>query len=177
MNDLTTKIAFQEKVYDTLHNLISSSDNKSALALTIQTFLIGSVIGTSIITDTTNQNICLEILFVPISLKTLIFIFSFTSLVGIGISGLVLYPRKPKEKKELMREGLTYYIHISNYKSSVDYSTKLRNLGSNEILDEYNKQNYNLAHIVKKKMALVRVVFIMIMLNLIQSIIIIFSFI
>lgn len=177
MDDLTTKIAFQEKVYDTLHNLISSSDNKAALALTIQTFLIGSVIGTSIISDTTNQNICLEILFVPVSLKTLIIVFAITSLVGIGVSAFVLYPRKPKEKKELMREGLTYYIHISNYNSSADYSSKLTNLKSDEILDEYNKQNYNLAHIVKKKMLLVRVVFIMIMLNLIQSIIIIFSYI
>lgn len=174
MDDLTTKIAFQEKVYETLHNLISSSDNKATLALTVQTFLVGSIIGTSILTDIINQNICINILSINVGLKSLIILFAITSLMGIGISILVLYPRKPKEKKELIRQGLTYYLHISTYKSSEEYSTKLTNLKTEEILDEYNKQNYNLAHIINKKMLLVRIVFIMILLNLIQSIFIIF---
>lgn len=174
MDDISTKIAFQEKVYETLHNLISSSDNKATLALTIQTFLLGSIIGTSIITDIIEKNICVTLLFIDINLKSLIILFGISSLVGIGISILVLYQRKPKEKNELTRQGLTYYLHISNYKSSEEYSTKLINLKNEEILEEYNKQNFNLAHIVKKKMLLVRIIFIMILLNLVQSIIIIF---
>ena len=174
MDDSTTKIAFQENVYKTLHNLISSSDNKATLALTIQTFLLGSIIGTSIITDIIERNICINILFINIGLKSLLIFFGITSLMGIGNSILVLYPRNPKEKNELNRQGLTYYIHISNFKSSGEYSTKLTNLKTEEILEEYNKQNYNLAHIVKKKMLLVRIVFVMILLNLIQAITIIF---
>ncbi|MBK9097957.1 MAG: hypothetical protein IPM14_07530 [bacterium] len=174
MNDISTKIAFQEKVYETLHNLISSSDNKATLALTIQTFLLGSIIGTSIITDIIEKNICVNFLFIDISLKSLIILFGISSMVGIGISILVLYPRKPKEKNESTRQGLTYYLHISNYESSTEYSTKLKNLNNEDILEEYNRQNFNLAHIVKKKMLLVRIVFILILLNIAQSIIIIF---
>jgi len=174
MDELTKKIAFQEKVYDTLHNLISSSDNKATLALTIQTFLLGSIIGTSVITAVIDKGILINILFINISLKFLIIAFGITSLAGIGISIIVLYPRKPKEKEEYGRQGLTYYLHISHYKSSEEYSTKLTNLKTDEILEEYNKQNYNLAHIVKKKMLLVRIGFVMILLNLLQSIIIIF---
>lgn len=174
MDELKSKIAFQEKVYDTLHDLISTSDNKSTLALTIQTFLMGSVFGTSFITEVIARETYLNILWTQINLKLLILIFAITSLLGIVISILVLYPRKPKEKNEIVRKGLTYYIHISEYKTSDEYSAKLKDINNDKILDEYNKQNYNLAHIVKRKMLLIRIVFIMILINLIQSITIIF---
>jgi len=174
MNNLSNKIEFQVRVYNTLQNLISSSDNKATVALTLQTFFISSVIGTSILTDIITQNNLL-IFSVRLNFLIILIFFTITSIIGISLSLVVIYPRKSKEKSELTREGLTYYLHIANYKSSNNYSERVSALTDNSILEEYNRQNYNLAFIVRKKMLLIKITLFMILLNLIQSILIIIA--
>lgn len=175
MNNISNKVEFQVRVYNTLQNLISSSDNKATIALTLQTFFISSVIGTSILTDIISQDYLLPIFSVRVNFLLIIIFFTITSIIGISLSLVVIYPRKSKEKSELTREGLTYYLHITNYKLSNHYEKKVSDLTDDKILEEYNKQNFNLAFIVRKKMLLVKITLFMILLNLVESILIIIA--
>ena len=174
MYDLINKIEFQYKVYDTLNNLISTSDNKATISLSIQTFLISSILGASILSKTILDTIVFNVFGISITINVLLLFFTISSILGIVCALLVYLPRKTHEANEYIREGLTYYIHISKYKNSSEYSNKIFKISDQDILTEFNHQNYNLAHIVRKKMAYIKRTIYFLFFNIIVALLIAF---
>lgn len=139
------------KVFDNQQTIISNADTKANISITIQTFIITSVLGASIITDTFNNIAGLS--FIVKGLYYLFFIgFMFSSISGLICCALVFKPRLPQEKKEVERKGITYFGHIVKHKSSKEYLEAIKDTSSSDIVKEFASQNYSLSIILQSKM-------------------------
>lgn len=146
------KISVLTQIYDGKQSLIALADGKANTSLTLQTFFIGYVLGSLLLSGIFNnilkQNVCLmNIIFI-----VLFIIFLITSFVGLIYCLLVVKARFPAEKDELSRQGLLYFNHIKSYKNSSEYLVQINNLTDSEWLAELSKQIYNISHIVSAKM-------------------------
>ena len=155
MTNQKEKIELLIKVFDNQQTLISNTDTKSNISLSLQTFILTAVLGTSIIVDTFNNVLgysCLmRILYFSFFISFII-----TSILGLAYCILVFKPRPPQEKKETKRMGITYFGHIIKYKNSDAYLEAFNDIKSAEIIKEFAFQNYNLAVILEQKMKYIK---------------------
>lgn len=143
------------KVFDNQQAIISNADTKASISISIQTFIITSVLGASIITDTFNNINELRCL-AKIAYFVLFAAFLLTSVIGLINCALVFKPRLPQEKTEIERMGITYFGHIVKFKSSEAYFDAIKKISTSDIVGEFAAQNYSLSVILHSKMKYVR---------------------
>jgi hypothetical protein len=155
MANAPNKIDILIKVFENQQTLISNADGKANISLGIQTFLMTTVFGASMIVNTFNSIANLNCI-VIIAYYILFGLFLISSIVGLSFCILVFTPRPPQEIKEVNRKGITYFGHISKFKNSDEYLETIKNTEANALLDEFAFQNYSLAIILTHKMGYVR---------------------
>ncbi len=163
------KVAILTKVFDNQQVLISKADAKANIALSIQTFIITTILGASIVFDIFNKVSSLSC-FIEISYFALISIFFIISILGIALSIFVFMPRPPQEKEEVSRNGITYYGHIKKYKNSKEYIRAVNETTQELLIIEYACQNYTLSKIVDYKMKYVKYSVAMLFINILLGI-------
>lgn len=149
------KIELLTKIFDNQQALISNADSKSNISLSIQIFIITTVLGASVIVDTFNNlsNFCCCVKLFYCFLFTL---FLITSILGLSFCILVFKPRPPQENTEVKRKGITYFGHISKFKNSNEYFDAINDTEQEDIIKEFAFQNYTLAIILDYKMKYVK---------------------
>jgi hypothetical protein len=155
MKDEKNKIDVLIKVFDNQQMLISNADSKANISLSIQTFVITTVLGTSIIVDTL-KNILQTCCSTQRLYYTIFIIFLITSIFGLTFCIIVFRPRKPQEKNEEKRNGITYFGHISKFINSNEYLEKINETKQLDIIKEFAFQNFSLAKILVHKMKFVK---------------------
>lgn len=162
-------------VYQNNQDMIKFADSKASTALTIQSILISAGMAGTILSNTfqiLNTTIKENFLTVFwIYIITLI-IFLLTTIAGVIISIIIIYPRIPKEKEEIAREGTFYFGHIAKYKESGKYITKIESLSNENLSEEFCKQIFQLATIADKKMKILSRLFPILIGNLGYAIIV-----
>lgn len=154
MND-KDRIDVLLKIFDNQQSLISFADNKANISLGVQVFLITTVFGTSLISNTfsfLSNHSC----FVSTLYYLLFAFFWASSLAGLTMCLLVFRPRPPQERSEAQRSGISYFGHIVKYKNSQGYFTAVSELDQSDLLKEFAFQNYTLAKILDHKMRYVK---------------------
>jgi len=149
------KIELLIKVFDNQQTLISNADTKANIALSIQTFIITTILGASIIVGTFS-NIATINSYLKFLYYVLFALFLISSIIGILISINVFKPRPPQEEKEIRRMGISYFGHIKTFNNSNEYFEEINKTELKDVIKEFAFQNFNLAHILHKKMTLVR---------------------
>lgn len=173
MTDEKDKIELLTKVFDNQQTLISNADGKANISLTIQTFIITTVLGASILIDTFNNIVnfccCLKVLYFFLFISFLI-----TSILGLTFCILVFKPRPPQEEKEAKRKGITYFGHIRKFKNSNEYLDTINDTKADDVIKEFAFQNYTLAVILDHKMKFVKHSTTMLFINIILGITLLF---
>lgn len=171
--DTNKKIEFITKVYENLQNLIALADNKANISLTIQTFLLSIVLGSSYLTgifgtikEINDFNSNLYLLFLGV--------YVLSSSIGIGLSITVTKARFPSNKDEKTRKGLLYFVHIAKYKNFEEYYEVLNKLDEASWFKEYCLQVYAISHIVCSKMKYINLSKLFLIINLIYTMVILY---
>lgn len=155
MKNEKEKIELLIKVFDNQQNLISNTDSKSNISIGLQTFLLTTIMGTSVISKTLNTVLQQHWILITVYF-ILLTSFLITSIIGLTLSINVFSPRPPQEAKEIKRLGISYFGHISRYKDSQSYLETIKELEFSDIIKEFSFQNYTLAIILEKKMKLIK---------------------
>lgn len=163
------RISLMQKVFENQQALIMGADNKASISLSIQTFVVSTVLGATLINKSfeVQASVCQ-------SLK-LLFPFVFVLFVATAVAGLitsvnVFRPRLPQEKTEKNRQGVTYYGHIASCLNSTEYYNRIMDLNEIGLTQEFAFQNFTLARILKRKMRFVRISLQLLMTNIILSV-------
>ena len=155
MPEQDEKLAFVIKVFENLRTLTSHADGKAGIAIGLQTFLLTNVLGAALVGDTFRNLHALapggRTVFYVLGIA-----FCAASVMCVVFCILVFTPRKPQEASELERKGLTYFEHISNFKSSSDYDLAVKKVSNQELITEFSRQNYTLSVTLKHKMKYAR---------------------
>jgi hypothetical protein len=155
MKNEKEKIELLLKVFDNQQTLISNTDTKSNITIGLQTFVLTTILGASIISNTLN-NVLQHSWIIKIAYLLVLITFLFTSILGLTYCILVFRPRPPQEKKETKRSGISYFGHISRYKDSESYLDTIREIDLSDIIKEFAFQNYTLAIILDQKMKYIK---------------------
>jgi hypothetical protein len=151
MKNENEKIDLLIKVYENQQSLISNTDTKSNISIGLQTFVLTTILGASLLGKTLSSVLAYHWLLILIYFVLLISFLSI-SIIGLTFCVYVFSPRPPQEKKEIKRLGITYFGHISRYKDSEEYHDAIKRLEPSEIIREFSHQNYSLALILNQKM-------------------------
>ena len=151
--DIEKKNEILSKAYTDSQAMISLADSKANISLTIQSLLITLTLGFSLL-----SNIFEKVGFLIENKNPVVYfyiiimiIFVGLSVIGIITTILVFKPREAEEQVEREREGFFYFGHVSNYKSSEEYYSRIKELDEKQLMEEYSKQIYQLSFIAKKK--------------------------
>ncbi len=155
LNTVMNKFTFVNDLSKNLKNTIYSADSKANLLLTIQTFLISTILAATILTD-----IFKSLNTQPHLLKYgfLFFLTSFlvVSIIGLILSVYVFIPRKSNLTHHADIRSVTYYDEIKSYRSSLEYYKTVKALTDEQLIEELTTENYNLSFIISKKMKYTR---------------------
>jgi hypothetical protein len=143
------------KVFENLQSLISNTDTKSNISIGLQTFVLTTVLGATILGKTLGTILLHHWLLILIYFVLLIAFLS-VSILGLAFCIFVYSPRPPQEKKEINRLGVTYFGHISRYKDSDSYLDTIKGIELSDIIKEFSFQNYTLALILNQKMKCIK---------------------
>jgi hypothetical protein len=165
------KIEFLQSSFANLQNLVSLADTKANISMTLQTFFLGVLLGSSIISGIFNK--ALHVL-TPLAIlfQVLFFAFLISSMAGLIFCLIVIKARFPFEKKEQNRQGLFYFNHIAKFSNSKVYYQKISQLTEPEWFEELGKQVYNVSFIVSQKMKYLNGTLIFLIINIFLSMII-----
>jgi hypothetical protein len=164
------KIEALTLAFNNIQNLVSVSDNKANISLTLQTFLVGFILGSSIISGIFDKINVSKSYFAVNVFYILFILFIITSISGIIVCLLIYKARFPVEKKGNGQKGLLYFNEIKLFQSSKDYLNSIFELDEEIRLDELSVQVYNISHIVSNKMKYVNASIAFLFINLILSI-------
>jgi len=164
------KIEFLSSTFNQIQNLINLADSKANTSLTLQTFFVGYVLGSSIISGVFEKLKISQVTFIVNMFYIIFVLFIISSVIGIIICLLVYKARFPVEKNESKRAGLLYFNHINKFKNSDSYLEKIQDLNEDHWLEELTRQVYNISHIVSDKMKYVNGTILFLFINLSLSI-------
>ena len=157
MNDEENKIEFIRYVHSNAQNMISLADSKANITLTIQSLLLGIGLGSTILSELSNQNRSFYFLFIA---------FITISIIGIVLSILVYKARSPLSKSEKKRKGLIYTGHIMKFPNSEAYYREIKELSSENMIKEYSKQAYHISKIISRKTNYLKYTIILLQINI-----------
>ncbi len=151
--DIEKKNEILSKAYTDSQAMISLADSKANISLTIQSLLITLALGFSLLSNIFGK---INILIENNNPFVFLYIITMIVLIGLSIAGiittiLVFKPRESEEESERNREGYFYFGHVSKYKSSDEYYSKIQTLSHEELMEEYSRQIYQLSLIAKEK--------------------------
>ncbi len=151
--DIEKKNEILSKAYTDSQNLISLADSKANISLTTQSLLITISLGFALLFNIFEKVKLLMDKNIGFGWFYIIVIIMYVglSIIGIITTILVYKPREALEEAEKKREGLFYFKHVLEYKSSDNYYAKIKGLSEEELMEEYSKQIYQLASIAEKK--------------------------
>ena len=153
-----------------LQEMIKLADTKVNISLTLQTFIAGYVL-----TSTMMSKVFENLKQIPATFMVYVFyaayvLFLITSLIGIVKCLMVYKARLPKDKNKEDKIGFLFFEHIKIHDSAEAYIERLNSMGENDWAEELANQVYNVSRIVSRKMKLVNHTIVFLFLNILLSI-------
>lgn len=123
------------RTHDHLNQYISLADNKASILLTAQIAFLGLF-----------ANAMRQLVFESTVVWWSTLLSAGLAVVGIFLSGWVVYPRTPKPET-----GLIFWENIVKYDSSTKFWNEIEDLEEGEARKELVEQNYDLAAVAHNK--------------------------
>lgn len=168
-----TKLIFVAELSKNLKNTIHLADTKANLVLTIQTFLISTILATTILADIF-KNLNAQPHFIKYGFLFVLVSFLIVSIIGLMLSIYVFMPRKSTLGHNTDKLSITFYEQIKSFSSSLDYYKAINALSEQQLVEELSTENYNLSFIITKKMHYTRKSILALFTSIMLAIIIVF---
>ncbi len=172
-NPTMTKFIFATELTKSLKNTIHLADTKANIVLTIQTFLISTILAATIIEDIFKE-IKEEEHLLKYGFLLFLIIFLIVSIIGLVLAVLVFIPRKSTLNHHEDARSVTYYADIKSFGTSLDYYKAVNTMTDNDLVEELAVENYNLSFIISKKMDYTRKAILALFTSIMLAIIIVF---
>ena len=168
-----TKFIFVTELTKSLKNTIHLADSKANIVLTIQTFLISTILAATIVEDIF-KNLNEQPHILKYGFLVCMVVFLLVSIIGLILSVYVFIPRKSTLNHHKDALSLTYFADITAFTSSLDYYKAINKLTEQQLIEELAVENYNLSFIISKKMDYTRKSIQALFTSIILAIIIVF---